>query len=252
MDRKQSHNVSDLMAKIKLVKGENIVTIEHTSSLTDQELMELIPYLMKQPFIQTSKNVNILVDRKFSKETATLLKEYGFKLHDKNVTVRKVLDELAEFEDGFLLKDLSELPVAEFKRVWEASMKGSLNAPSSLNMDEQMRSVEMELGDDYKKSCMIAYENGAPIGVVMPHIEPGTSEEGRLFYFGIIPGERGKGKSRLLHKQALEILKRDFKASYYIGSTGHNNLPMLKTFERNGCAVVERNKVFKKINRNLK
>jgi len=39
----------------------------------------------------------------------------------------------------------------------------------------------------------------------MPHIEPGTSEEGRLFYFGIIPSERGKGKSKLLHKQALEI-----------------------------------------------
>ncbi|OAT81894.1 hypothetical protein A6P54_10290 [Bacillus sp. MKU004] len=252
MDRKQSHNVSDLMAKIKLVKGENFVTIEHTSSLTDRELMELIPYLIKQPFIQTSKNVNILVDRNVSKKAASLLEEYEFKLHDENITVRKVLDESAEVEDGFVLKDLYELPLAEFKRVWEASMAGSLNAPSSLNMDEQMRSVEVELGHDYKKSCMIAYENGAPIGVIMPHIEPGTSEEGRLFYFGIIPSERGKGKSRLLHRQALGILKRDFKASYYIGSTGYNNLPMLKTFERNRCTVVERNKVFKKINRNLK
>ncbi len=75
MDRKKSYNASELMAKIKLVKGENFVTIEHTKSLTDQELIDLIPYLMNQSFIKASKNVNILVDRKFSKETATLLSE---------------------------------------------------------------------------------------------------------------------------------------------------------------------------------
>jgi hypothetical protein len=248
MISKKSHNISALMARIKLVKGENFVTIENTQNLTDQELIALIPQLMKQSIIKAVRNVNILVDSKFSKKATSLLGEYGFKLHDENVTVRKVLDESSDAEDGFLLKDLFELPLAEFKRVWEASMEGSLNAASSLNMDEQMRSVEVELGMNYKKSCMIAYENEAPIVVMMPHIEPGTSEEGRLFYFGIIPSERGKGKSRLLHRQALEILRKDFKASYYIGCTGHNNLPMIKTFLNNGCTVIERNKVFKREN----
>jgi hypothetical protein len=239
---------SDLMARIKMIKGENFVTVENTKNLTDQELIKLLPYLMRKSSIKTCKNVNILVDSQCSKEVVSLLKEYEFMLHDENVTVRKALDESSNMQGGFTLKDLHDLPTAEFKKVWEASMEGSLNSPSSLNIDEQMRSVEVELGPNYKKSCMIAYENGAPIGVTMPHIEPGTLEEGRIFYFGILPSERGKGKSKLFHQQSLEILKKDFNASYYIGSTGHNNLPMLKTFQNNGCTVIERNKVFKRKN----
>ena len=237
---------SDLMARIKMVRGENFITIENTKNLTNQELIQLIPYLMRKSSIKTCKNVHILVDSQCSKEVASLLKEYEFTLHDENVTVHKVLDESSDIQDGYTLKNLHDLPLAEFKKVWETSMEGSLNSPSSLNIDEQMRSVEVELGPYYKKSCMIAYENGAPIGVTMPHIEPGTLEEGRIFYFGILPSERGKGKSKLLHQQSLEILMKDFNASYYIGSTGHHNLPMLKTFQNNGCTVIERNKVFKR------
>ncbi|MCA1057642.1 GNAT family N-acetyltransferase [Rossellomorea aquimaris] len=248
MRRKEFHNLSDLMERVKFVRGENFVTIENTKSLSNQELIELIPYMMGQSFIKTCESVNILVDSQSSEEVDSLLKEYEFTLHDENVTVYKVLDESSNLEAGFLLKDLHDVPVAEFKRVWEASMKESLNAPSSLSIDEHMRSVEVELGPNYKKSCMIAYENESPIGVTMPHIEPGTTNEGRIFYFGIIPSERGKGKSKLLHQQSLAILKKDFKASYYIGSTGHNNLPMLKTFQNNGCTVIERNKVFKRKN----
>lgn len=251
MGRKESHNILDLMARIKIVKGENFVTIENTKSLTNQELIQLIPYMMDQSFIKTCNNVNVLVDSKCSKEVDSLLKEYEFKLHEENVTVHKMLDESSIMEGGFSLKDLHDLPLAEFKRVWEASMEESLNAPSSLNINEHMRSVEMELGPNYKSSCIIAYENGAPIGVMIPHIEPGTSDEGRIFYFGIIPSERGKGKSKILHQQSLEILEKVFNASYYIGSTGHNNLPMLKTFRNNGCTVIERNKVFKRKNRNI-
>ncbi|WP_226673437.1 GNAT family N-acetyltransferase [Rossellomorea aquimaris] len=244
--RKKSHNISDLMARIHIVKGKNFVTIENTKTLTNLELLELIPYMMDQSFIKTCGNVNILVDCQCSKEVVSLLKEYEFTLHDENVTVHKVLEESSNLGEGFSLKDLHDIPLKEFKNVWEASMKESLNAPSSLHIDDQMRSVEVELGPNCKRSCMIAYENDVPIGVTMPHIEPGTVDEGRIFYFGILPSERGKGKSKLLHQQTLEILKKEFNASYYIGSTGHNNLPMLKTFQSNGCMVVERNKVFKR------
>lgn len=249
MMRNKPYNLSELLAKVKIVKGENFVTIENTKTLTNSELLELIPYMMDQPFIKTCENVNILVDHQCSKEIFTLLQEYEFTLHDENVTVHKVLEvESSNMRDGFLLKDLHDIPLAEFKKVWEASMEESFNAPSSLNIEEQMRSVEVELGPNYQRSCMIAYENDVPIGVTMPHIEPGTVDEGRIFYFGILPSERGKGKSKLLHQQTLDILKKDFNASYYIGSTGHNNLPMLKTFQHNGCTVIEQNKVFKRKN----
>ncbi|WP_102262480.1 serine hydrolase [Mesobacillus jeotgali] len=47
------------------------------------------------------------------------------------------------------------------------------------------------------------------------------------------------------------VNKKDFMATQYIGCTGHNNLPMLKAFQNNGCTVIERNKVFKRENKNL-
>ncbi|MEL3971901.1 GNAT family N-acetyltransferase [Rossellomorea oryzaecorticis] len=235
-----------LLEKIKIIKGEGFVTIEDTNHLTNKEFNDFIPFFMNLPYVKTAKNVNILVDSKFNNEVDIMLEEYGFRLHDENLSVYKDLNESSEQISDFSLKDLENISINEFKRVWEESMKGSLNSPSSLTMEEQMRSVEVELGPRYKRSCMVACENNQPIGVVIPHIEPGTLKEGRLFYFGLIPEERGKGKSLPLHQHALNVLKNVFKAEYYIGSTSRNNVPMVKTFEHNGCSVLTRNRVYKK------
>jgi hypothetical protein len=247
MEVRDTEHHAELLQKVKIVKGDSFVTIEDTKKLTNEELIELIPYLMRQSFVKNTKNVNFLVDSKFNNDIETLLINHGFKVIDENVTVHKVLKE-NNIPNGFSLKNLDVIPTDEFKSVWEESMKGSLNAPSSLNINEHMRSVKVELGSNYKKSCIIAYDKGKPIGVIMPHIEPGTSKEGRIFYFGLIPSERGKGKSKHLHQQALQILKHEFNATYYIGCTSHNNLPMLKTFDSNGCKIIEQNKVFKRRN----
>jgi hypothetical protein len=42
MEVKKSQSNSNLLARIKIVKGENFVTIEDTKSLANQELIELI------------------------------------------------------------------------------------------------------------------------------------------------------------------------------------------------------------------
>ncbi|MFD1040467.1 hypothetical protein ACFQ3N_18995 [Virgibacillus byunsanensis] len=76
--------------------------------------------------------------------------------------------------------------------------------------------------------------------------EPGTEDEGRLFYFGLIPSERGKGKSKLLHLQAIQMLESDLHASFYIGCTSKNNTPMLKTFMNNGCTELKRYRAYKR------
>src|SRR5699024_12338374 len=120
--------------------------------------------------------------------------------HDENVTVHKVLDGSDMSTSGFSLKNLADLSTEAIKSVWEESMQDSLNAPSSLNIDEQMRSVEVELGRNYKESCIVAYEKGNSIGVIMSHIEPGKLEEGILFYCVFIPNERGMGKCKYLYK----------------------------------------------------
>ncbi len=243
---KSQTSIEDVYKKIKIVKGDQFVTIEDTKNLTNQEMLCLVADLVNKPYIQHAKNVTILVDSKFNEKVESLLLENGFTFHDENITVHKILNESCEEEFDYTFKTLHELSTNEFKSIWIEAMEGSLNPPSSLNIDELMRSVELELGPNYEDSCLVAFEKENPIGVVIPHIEPGTLDEGRLYYFGLVPNERGKGKSKRLHQQALKILESSYKATYYIGRTSHRNLPMLNTFAKNGCTVIEQNKVFKK------
>ncbi len=236
----------DIYAKVKIVKGDNFVTIEETKGLTTEEMIAFITNFIDDLELWEIPNVNIMVNSKFTEEVYEVLQDNNFQFHDEMVTVYKKLDEEVCQEHNLTLKSLHSMSQHEFREIWAESMTDSLNAPSSLTLDEQMKSLEIELGPDYKKSCLVAYEDGRPIGVVIPHVEPGTRDEGRLFYFGLIPSERGKGKSMPLHKLALQLLKDEFNASCYIGGTSESNQPILKTFMANGCHVIERNKVYKK------
>ncbi|XXM72531.1 GNAT family N-acetyltransferase [Lysinibacillus sphaericus] len=242
----------DLLDKVKTIKGENFVTIEGTIDLSHTELIDLISFLMNQDDIKKTKIVNIQVDNKFKSGVHELLESHGFHLHDETISFYKELIGTYDKVFDFPLRSLEDITEEEFKDIWLESMKDSLNSPSSLSIDEQMRSVKVELDPDYKKSCMAAYENNQPIGIIIPHIEPGTNNEGRLFYFGLVTKVRGKGKGVPLHRQALNLLKNDFKAKYYLGSTSQKNSPMIKIFEQNGCSLFEQNKVYKKTNQKEK
>ncbi|MFB4168939.1 GNAT family N-acetyltransferase [Virgibacillus sp. JSM 102003] len=249
MESKGTFGRLEIYAKVKIVKGENFVTIEETKALTTKEMITFITNFIGDLELGDIPNVNIMVNSKFPEEVYEVLQDNNFHFHDEMVTVYKELNEVVWQESNLTFKSLHSISQLEFKEIWAESMTDSLNAPSSLTIDEQMKSLEIELGPDYKDSCLVAYEDGRPIGVAIPHIEPGTRDEGRLFYFGLIPSERGKGKSRALHNLALKLLKDEFNASYYIGGTSKSNQPMLKTFMANGCHVIERNKVYKKIRR---
>ncbi|WP_164667448.1 GNAT family N-acetyltransferase [Virgibacillus doumboii] len=236
----------DIYRKVKIVEGEKFVTIEDTKSLGEDEMVEFVTHFIDDLAFEDVPSVNVLVNNRFSEKVERMLKEKSFQLHDEVVMVRKQLDDMLSGADDltFSLRSLHELPLEEFISVWKKSAANSPNASSVLNMDEQMQNVRKELGPGYQDTCLVAYDGGKPVGVVMPHIEPGTLDEGRLFYFGLVPEERGKRKSKVLHQQALRVLKEDFGASYYIGSTSTANIPMLKTFKENGCSVIERDRVY--------
>ncbi|GEN53367.1 GNAT family N-acetyltransferase [Halobacillus faecis] len=237
-----------LYEKVKFVEGENFVTIENTQDLTDEELQSLALTFVEDSTYDEVKNRTILVPSTFKEKTKGYIKGLGYKQHDEVYFVRCHLDEVGEGigkAQRFKFISLRKEEEVVFKETWRRSMEGSLNAPQSLNMEEQMKSVKKELGPGYVDTCLTAYENGTPIGVVMPHIEPGTKEEGRIFYFGLVPEERGKNKAAALYKEGLSLLKHHFKASYSIGATSVQNSPMLKVFEKCGCTVTERVGVYK-------
>ncbi|WP_042472288.1 GNAT family N-acetyltransferase [Bacillus ndiopicus] len=77
--------------------------------------------------------------------------------------------------------------------------------------------------------------NNKPVGVVFPHIEPNTNQEGRLFWIGIHPIYLGQGLGKNLHAIGLYRLKNEFSAKSYIGITQVDNHPMKKIMVSNGC-----------------
>ncbi|TGB02777.1 GNAT family N-acetyltransferase [Halobacillus salinus] len=232
--------------KVKFVEGENFITIEEGDQLSEQEMKELIDQAAQDDSFRKVDHLTILLDDTFSTEREVQLQAHGFRRHDEVIFVSRDLRQLPEWTEVYEMKSLREIPKETFKDVWEKSMKGSLNASSYLNMDEQMQSVEKELGPSYIDTCNVAYEDGVPIGVVLPHIEPGTEDEGRIFYFGLVPEQRGKRKAEPLYKQGLMMLKDQFCASYSVGGTSVNNQPMQKVFAACGCVVTSRVKVYKR------
>ncbi|WP_371068631.1 hypothetical protein [Sediminibacillus sp. JSM 1682029] len=235
-----------LLEQVKCLQGKDYLTIEGTEGLTERKLICLIQLLKDHRELRKIPTITILVEGNVSENLESELRNGRFYLHDEVVFYQRGLEEFPAVHPVWDIRSLNELDQQDFLKVWEKVISGSLNAASTLSMEKQMDSVKAELGNRYKDSCLTVFEEKKPIGVVIPHIEPGTEAEGRLFYFGLVPEERNKRKSRLLHLHALARLKHDFQAAVYVGSTSVNNLPMRKVFERNDCEWTSKKQIYKR------
>jgi len=171
-------------------------------------------------------------------DLSNLMISHDFELCANKVEVIRELNDLPKSVHDYKWLSIRDSSISEneFKNYWEQCMSGFENETSTLSMEQHMDSVKSELGDPWKDACKVVFLEEKPIGVSMPHIEPGTSHEGRLFYFGILPDERGKGHSTPIHYQSL-IHLREMGATYYIGNTHEGNVKMQRVFERNGCKI---------------
>lgn len=169
---------------------------------------------------------------------AQMLINMGFEKYASKVEVFRDLNDINNNKKGYEWKSLSDYNISEdeFKKIWEKCMYASDNSPTSLTMDEHLNSVKIEIGENWSTSCNVIYFEDKPVGISIPHIESGTVDEGRLFYFGILPEERGKGHSVPIHYQSMNLLK-ELGATYYIGSTHETNKKMQKVFLKNGCSI---------------
>ncbi|WP_053220252.1 GNAT family N-acetyltransferase [Virgibacillus senegalensis] len=236
-----------LFNQVKCLQGDDYLTIEETGNLTEEQMKRIVKILSDHPEYRKIPVVTILTEGNLSADLGRCMRDGGFQLQDEVIMYYRSLDDLPDIPSAFAIKSLHKMKKEEFQIIWKQAMHGSLNASSNFSTDKHMNSVRAELGCSYQDSCLVAFEGKEPIGVLMPHIEPGTEKEGRLFYFGLLPAHRNKGKSRKVHMQALAILKHEFHAEEYIGSTSVNNIPMRKILKRNGCQRFRQNKVFRRI-----
>ena len=73
--------------------------------------------------------------------------------------------------------------------------------------DQFVNTMVQEIGGQWKEHCLTAVANEEPIGIVVPYIERGTLEEGKLMYFAVAPSMRNKGYESELFTKAMFVLK---------------------------------------------
>ncbi|NIK12607.1 GNAT family N-acetyltransferase [Alkalibacillus almallahensis] len=234
---------------IKLIDGspEYVVVEELGDIKTADAFKQLLRDLETFTTSKQVQSVSVVLNEQEANKSKfpQKLKGSGFQLVDTQYFYRRDLTNLPRYDDNvqFELKPLKQTSPDLFKRVWQEASADSLNA-SFVSVDREFEGMKKELGPGYVNSCLTVFMNDDPVGVTMPQIEPGTTDEGRLFYFGIIPKYRGQRWGRALHLQSLHYLS-NLGASYYIGATGEYNTPMQHIFEANGCHMTEKKYTYK-------
>ncbi|TFJ92338.1 GNAT family N-acetyltransferase [Lentibacillus salicampi] len=115
------------------------------------------------------------------------------------------------------------------------SLLSEVMGRSFRDAEKFLKGMKTELPSQADNMYTVYMVDGEPIGVVLPHIEPDTDKEGRMFWIGVHPVFRGKGYGRLLHLIGLYRLQHEFGATSYYGVTKVDNTPMQNVMSANGC-----------------
>ncbi len=164
------------------------------------------------------------------------LEKVGFKVHKRKVIVEKDLANYSmPYDHAFTFKSLLEVGRDLFTQILANASVGDPFSDFSSQPEKEFEELMEIAGERFDPNFwQVAYLNEVPVGVVLPQIYNHTSDEGSLFYVGIIPEYREQGLGKVLHAYGLEILSKSHVLKY-IGSTDKENEQMLKVFVRNGC-----------------
>ncbi|WP_226683011.1 GNAT family N-acetyltransferase [Sutcliffiella horikoshii] len=186
--------------------------------------------------------LSLLMDEQFE----SWLLERKFSKISSIVEYTRDLKELQSTENQIVPHSLAEglMDDQKYAELYELCRSVSANKNTKQPISQVMSSLENELGQEWRKHCYYFLKDGAFAGISIPHIEMGTKDEGRLFYFGVVPALRGQGIGANIHLISMHLLKH-FHATYYVGSTDVNNANMIKIFEKNGCELRDKKGIYK-------
>lgn len=212
------------------------------NGISEQEYMEAFSDLLVSWRENQVGYLSLLMDPSYE----SWLLEAGFQKVSTIVEYTKELVEKFPAEQGITVGNLadSEIADSDFAEFYERCRSGSANKNKLFTIMQVLESLENELGPEWRSSCFIFRKSGEPVGLSIPIIEQGTVDEGRLFYFGIVPEWRGKGYGAALHRISLNLL-RGIGVTTYVGSTDEANRHMIRIFEQNGCVMRDRKGIYR-------
>lgn len=228
----------------KCLQGPDYLTAEDVVCKTTSEWSELLTDLEAKAQAHKKDRV-LLVTKTADLVERDWLEQRGYRLRAETV---KYFFDLANLQDeDFPFQwDESKRIVSEVESVW-AEILGQTNTSASVvSAKRQVKNLQSELGEAYTKSLCVVKEGDEALGLLLPHEEPSRLQQGRLFYFGLLPQYRGKGMAATVHRYGLHLLRERFGADYYIGSTEVKNLPMRTVFQKNGCLLLGTEQLYEK------
>ncbi|MGE6589590.1 GNAT family N-acetyltransferase [Bacillus mycoides] len=224
--------IEQLEKHFKIRKNASSIMIKENDAevFTEEQLEEIMQYCVAEAekdgieelqFEISSKSPNYDVYKK-------CFETYSFEYITENMIVFKDIYEVEDIESEIDFKLIEEIGEAAFYSLWN-EVTGE-----QIDYDQFVNTMLQEIGGQWKEHCLTASIDEEPIGIVIPHIERGTLEEGKLMYFAVAPNMRNKGYEAALFTGAMFVLK-EIGASYYIGETNVQNEWMKDVFEKNGC-----------------
>ncbi|MFS0562173.1 GNAT family N-acetyltransferase [Terribacillus sp. 179-K 1B1 HS] len=218
----------------------NQVDIEQIGPASKEELCHLLEdaknVMGKSSCVHT--RVTVCLEDKGYDTLHSLLIDHGYDLFARKYLFRKQLADELQLPSHYRWENIGmgETDEKTFSYIWKSCMSQSANRTSTRSIEEQLNDVRALLGENWRLSCRIVYQDETPVAMTIPHLEPGREKEGRIYYIGTLPSARGKGLGQIVHAASLKMLN-EMGAAVYEGSTHAENVPMQRVFEKNGCTV---------------
>ncbi|GGA44140.1 GNAT family N-acetyltransferase [Psychrobacillus lasiicapitis] len=233
------------MKLFNLIKNEKeywLVDQVKMEGKSEEDYIEAFKKILKAYDDEKIGYLSLLMDEAFEN---WLLKQ-DLKKISSIVEYTKLLEEEMERESELLFHSLAEglITDTEFAQAYELCRTGTANKNIPQPIEQVMESISKELGEDWRSHCYYFLKGRKLVGISIPHIEMGTEEEGRMFYFGVVPEMRGMGLGAEIHKITLSIMK-NMKATYYVGSTDKSNAHMVQIFKKNGCVLRDKKGIYR-------
>jgi ribosomal protein S18 acetylase RimI-like enzyme len=190
-------------------------------------------------------------DRPESARVNRGLERAAFVIHKEKVFVERDLEGFVpERDDPFRYRSLAEIGEDRFLEVMiEAATGDPFEDPGSRDPRSDFRDLIEYAGERFDPTWWrVAYLERSPVGIVLPQVFSDRTNEGTLFYVGVLSEFRGRGFGKVLHESGLAFLAaRGVKR--YVGSTDARNLPMIAVFRANGCGQTGRQLFYRALRR---
>jgi RimJ/RimL family protein N-acetyltransferase len=221
----------------KLLEGRGYCTLEWASmnkEIREKDIEELRVTFSRIP---PANKVTIVIPAASPQcHCISFLREAGLRKVKEREVYYKDLREITVFPEHSM-EFVSEPPIIDARRC----LSSILGNPREAN--RILEALHDEIHPD-KYRIYLVRKNGKDAGLCIPHIEPYTESEGRIFFFGITPLFRGQGLAATVHKFASASLRLELRADDYFGATDWDNRPMKKVFLANGCTKIQTIEVY--------